>query len=125
MKTKLSLLVTLLALLTIGAYGQAATGFTKIGSSTTTTYTDSTCANQTTCYYQVTAVDSVGHESLPASCGASVLCFGGNQAVATMPSSGTHTVALSWAASLTTGATYNVYRAVGPLPPSTISLVIN
>jgi fibronectin type 3 domain-containing protein len=116
----------LLLLISCTLYAQGApAGFTKLTTVTTTTYTDSTCANQTTCYYYVTAVDSAGHESAGAPCGTTQLCFGGNQAVAVMPSSGTHTVAVSWTASTTTGVSYNVYRAVGPLAPSSLGAVVN
>lgn len=107
------------------ASAQAAPGFTKVTNVTTTSYTDTSCGNQTTCYYQVTAVDAQGHESVPAACASTVLCFGGNQVVVVMPSSGTHSVALTWTASTTTGVTYNVYRAVGPLSATGLSLVIN
>jgi fibronectin type 3 domain-containing protein len=102
-------------------------GFTKITTTAATavTYTDSTCANQTTCYYMVTAVDAQGHESPAAACSATQLCFGGNQAVAVMPSSGTHTVALSWIASTSTVTGYNVYRATGPLSASSLAAVVN
>ena len=104
---------------------QAAAGFTKIGNVSVLTYTDAACANQTTCYYQVTALDAQGHESPAALCGTSQLCFGTNQVVAVMPSSGTHSVTLNWTASTTAGVTYNIYRAVGPLPPSSASAVVN
>lgn len=109
------------------ANAQAASpGFTKIANVPTgTTYTDSTCANQTTCYYQVMAVDGSGHEAAPALCASNGLCFAQNQAVATMPSSGTHTVVLNWVASTQAGVTYNVYRAVGPVAASSLAAVVN
>lgn len=105
-------------------FAQATTGFTKVGNVTTPTYVDSSCPLQSSCYYQVTAVDSLGFESQPAQCSTTVLCFGGNQVVAIMPNSGTHTVTVSWLVS--TGATsYNIYRHIGPLPPSSLSVVVN
>ena len=125
---EMKLKIAVLALLVFGVVqsrAQAASGFTKLATVNTNTYTDSTCANQTTCYYQVTAVDSLGHESPATLCGSSQLCFGTNQAVVTMPSSGTHTVSLSWTASTTTGVQYNVYRAVGPLSASNLSATVN
>jgi fibronectin type 3 domain-containing protein len=122
---KTFLLLTLVALLSVGAYAQSSPGFVKATNVSITNYTDAACADQTTCYYQVTAVDAFGHESPAASCSTTVLCFGGNQAVAVMPSSGTHSVALTWTASTTTGVTYNVYKAVGPLPASNLGLTIN
>lgn len=107
---------------------QASAGFIKINTAnvTGTTFTDSGCQNQTTCYYQVTAADAQGHESPPAVCNTSTLCFGGNQAVAVMPSSGVHTVTVSWTASTSTVVVgYNIYRAVGPLAPSGLGVVVN
>lgn len=100
-------------------------GFTKLANVSATTYTDATCPDLTTCYYIVTAVDSTGHESAGAACNTTTLCLGGNQAVAQMPSSGTHTVALSWTASTTTGVTYNVYSHIGPFPASNFSATVN
>ena len=107
-----------------GALAQAPAGFTKLANVSAATYTDATCANQTTCYYVVTAVDATGHESPPSACGPAVLCFGGNQAVAVMPSSGTHTVLLTWTASPTAGVTYNVYEHTGPLTASNLNAVV-
>lgn len=105
---------------------QAPSGFTKINTTpvTTTTYSDSGCADLTTCYYFVTAVMSGGQESAGAPCSTTTLCYNGNQAVAIMPSSGTHTVALSWTASSSSGATYNVYRMT-PSAPSSLSATVN
>jgi len=126
---KHSLTILLLSLLAATASAQAApAGFTKIASTAAgvVTYSDASCADQTTCYYYVTAVDPVtGHESPGAACSGTALCFGGNQAVAVMPSSGTHTVAVAWIASLTVGVTYNIYRAVGPLAGSGLSATVN
>lgn len=113
------------ALFCLPSFAQAPAGFTKLANVSTTSYTDSTCADQTTCYYLVTALDSSGHESPGAQCSSTQLCFSGNQAVAIMPSSGTHTVALSWTASGSTGVTYNVYSHVGPLAPSSLGAVVN
>lgn len=106
------------------AQGGGSNGFSKLQNVTTTSYTDSTCPNATTCYYQVTAQDSFGFESGPATCGPSQLCINGNTAVVQMPSSGTHTVTLNWTAS--TGATsYNVYRHLPPLGPIGFSATVN
>jgi hypothetical protein len=113
-------LLALFAVLSLAARAQSASpGFTKIATVTSgTAYTDSTCANQTTCYYQITAVDASGHESPAGLCATTQACFATNQAMVSMPSNGTHVVAVSWTASPATGATYNVYKAVGPLPPT-------
>jgi hypothetical protein len=92
---------------------QAATGFVKIASVPTTTYSDSSCPNQTACSYQVTAVTG-GGESDPGGCTKAQLCASGNQAFVAMPSNGTHAVEVTWKASTSAGATYNVYRRVGP-----------
>lgn len=112
-------------LYSVASCAQAPSGFTKLANVTSTTYSDSTCPNQTSCYYAVTAVDATGHESPSAQCAGTQLCFGGNQAVAIMPSSGTHTVSLSWTASTSTGVTYNVYQHIGPFAPSGLSATVN
>lgn len=109
----------------VAVSAQAPTGFVKLANVTTLTYTDSTCPNQTTCYYVVTAVDSIGTESQSAICGTGQLCVNGNEAVAQMPSSGTHTVTLSWTASATGAVTYNVYSHIGPLPAQNFKAVVN
>lgn len=115
----------LLLLSALPVYAQASPGFSKIGNVSTLTYTDAGCADQTTCYYQITAVDAAGHESQPAACAINQLCFATNQLVAVMPSSGTHTVVLAWTASPTTGVTYNIYRAVGPLAAGGATATVN
>jgi fibronectin type 3 domain-containing protein len=121
----LALSLILTAFCGLHAQAQSAAGFTKLGSATAMTFTDTSCGNQTTCYYQVTALDSLGHESPAALCGTAQLCFGTNQVVAVLPSSGTHSVVLSWSASSTAGVTYNVYRAVGPLPAGSVNATVN
>jgi len=123
---RLALIVGLSLLFVSLGNAQAATGFTKVGNVSTLAYTDATCPNQSTCYYQVTAVDANGFESGPAACaGSPQLCVGGNEAVAVMPSSGTHTVSLGWTASTSTGVTYNVYRHFRPLPASNLAATVN
>lgn len=107
------------------AFGQAAPGFMKISNVSTLSFSDTGCADSTTCYYQVTALDTFGHESPPAACSTTTACFQGNQAFGTIPATGTHTVVLTWAASSTAGATYNIYRAVGPAPPSGLGALVN
>ena len=62
---------------------------------TSASYTATTCADGSTCYYAVTAVNSSGAESLPS-----------NVAKAVMPTSGSHSVSLSW----NTSAGANSYR---------------
>jgi len=119
------LAVLCFALFSTALVAQAATGFTKIANTSGAAYTDGTCPNQSSCYYQVLAVDAQGFESVPSPCLATQLCVGGNIAVAIMPSSGTHTVALTWTASTTTGVTYNVYRHIGPLSGSNFAAVVN
>lgn len=115
----------------IAAVAQSTPGFTKIGSTAAgvTTFTDSGCQNtaQNTCYYEVTAVDANGHESAISACAANApLCFNGNQAQIVMPGTGTHTVSVTWLASTTIPAPiYNVYRAVGPLPPTGMTATVN
>jgi hypothetical protein len=122
---KLITLLLLLSLTPVALPAQAPVGFAKLGNVTVLTYTDTTCPDQTTCYYVVTAVDSLGGESQPATCAFGQLCVNGVQAVAQMPSSGTHTVVLTWTASVTAGVTYNVYSHIGPLPASNVKAVVN
>lgn len=118
-------LAVAIMMLAIPLYAQAGAGFTKIGNATTTTFTDPSCPNLSTCFYQVTSVDSTGHESLPASCSSTALCLGGNQVIAQMPSSGTHVVTLSWTASTTAGVSYNIYQHIGPFPPTNATSTVN
>lgn len=128
MRTRVVLLVSAILLLMTAAQAQGApAGFTKLTttSATAVSYTDSTCLNQTTCYYFVTAVDAAGHESPGALCSGTQTCFGTNQAVATMPNSGTHTVVVGWTASPSTVTGYNVYRAVGPLAAGNVTATVN
>jgi hypothetical protein len=79
----------------------------------TTTYTDSTPVDNTTYAYIVTANDYAGF-----SCSNLLLSI-------TIPTTGTHTVALSWTASTTSGVTYSVFRAQVPLAPTGLSAVVN
>jgi fibronectin type 3 domain-containing protein len=121
---RIALLVA--GVLVADASAQAKAGWTLLGNvASGNSYTDATCPNQNTCYYEVTAVDASGHESALASCATAQLCLAGNQAAVTMPSSGVHTVALSWVASTSAGVTYNVYQHVGPLPASALAAVVN
>jgi len=116
--------IVLVGILSLSLHAQAAAGFSKIGTATSTTFSDTSCPNQSTCYYQVTALDGQGFESQPSSCNATQLCIGGNTVVAVMPSSGTHSVALSWTGSTTSGVTYNIYRHVGPLAGSNLAAIV-
>jgi len=128
---RLFLLFALVLILTGAASAKAQVlvpaGFTKLNTAivTTLTFTDTACPNQTACYYYVTAVDSTGAESNGAPCAAAQLCVNGNMAVALMPSSGTHTVAVSWTASTSTVAGYNVYVHRGPLSGSNLAATVN
>jgi hypothetical protein len=121
---RFALLLSILFVCSV-ASGQAPAGFIKLGNVSATTYTDTGCPDLTTCYYIVKAVDSFGFESVAAPCATTALCLGGNQAVAQMPSSGAHSVVLSWTASTTAGVTYNVYVHVGPFAPSSINATVN
>lgn len=109
-----SLLLLLFLSTAAFAKAQSLTGYTNIGNVSVTAFTDSTCPDANTCSYQTTAVDNIGSESSPS-----------NVAIATIPKTGTHTVALTWVASGTSGVTYNVYRHIGPLAPSALSAVVN
>lgn len=109
-----SLLLLLLLSTAAFAKAQSLTGYTNIGNVSVTAFTDSTCPDGSSCSYQISAVDSIGVET----------CCS-NIAVALVPKTGTHTVALTWVASGTSGVTYNVYRHIGPLAPSALSAVVN
>jgi fibronectin type 3 domain-containing protein len=122
---KTYILFGLLFLIATPLKAQAGAGFTKISNVSVLTYADTTCPDLSTCYYQVTALDAQGFESAPAPCSTTVLCQGGNMAVAVMPSSGTHTNTLTWVASTSTAITYNVSRHIGPLAPSNLNAVVN
>src|ERR1700687_773611 len=100
------------------ASAQAPAGFTKLANVTALTYTDAACANLSTCYYIVQAVDAGGFESQPWTCNLTQLCVGGNMAVAQMPSSGTHTVGIAWTTTSTLTVSYSVYVHRGALPPT-------
>ena len=79
---------------------------------TTVSYTDSTPVDGTTYAYIVTAVDFAGY-----ACSNLVLNI-------TIPSTGTHTVALTWVASSTPSVTYSVFRAQVPIAPI-LTVVVN
>jgi hypothetical protein len=121
--------ILLLALMAVPAKSQVLVpaGFTKLNTALVTalTYTDTACPNQTSCYYYVTAVDAIGAESNGAACAPTQLCVNGNMAVAQTPSSGTHTVVATWAASSSTVAGYNVYVHRGPLSGSNLAVTVN
>jgi hypothetical protein len=80
---------------------------------TTTSYTDSTPVDNTTYAYIVTANDFAGF-----ACSNLVLNV-------TIPITGTHTVALSWVASTTSGVTYSVFRAQVPVAPTGLTVTVN
>lgn len=126
---KKTLLAFALVILVGSAYAraQASQGFSLLANTTATSYTVSnlTCPDSSSCFFQVTSLDATGHESTPSACLAGVPCFTGNQAIAVIPPTGTHTVALTWTASPTSGATYNVYVYLGPNPPSNIKALVN
>jgi hypothetical protein len=122
---KRALIVVALIFLLVGAVqAQAPAGFTKLANVTALTYTDAACANQSTCYYVVTALDAAGFESQPATCAPTVLCVGGIEAVAQMPSSGTHTVGITWTTQSTLTVSFNVSVHRGALSPQNLSVVV-
>lgn len=110
---RLAFLCLILAV-SISAVAQPPAGFTKIGTSASTSYTDSTCPDGAKCYYYVTAVNSSGEESAVS-----------NEAAGAIPTTGAHTVSLNWTASTTTGVTYNVYQQIGPFAPSGLTATVN
>jgi hypothetical protein len=80
---------------------------------TTTSYIDSTPTDGVTYGYVVTAVDMAGN-----SCSNVVTN-------ALIPSTGVHTVSLSWTASTTAGVTYSVFRAQSPAPPASLVVTVD
>jgi hypothetical protein len=106
------------------ASAQAPAQFTKLVNVTALTATDTLCANLSTCFYVVTAVDAAGFESQPGTCDPTVPCVGGTEAIAQMPSSGTHSVAIKWTTQSTITASYNVYVHRGALSPQNLSVIV-
>jgi len=100
----------LLLVCAVSVKAQVPSGFTKIATVTSTTYTDSACPHNAICAYIVTAYNSAG-EGQPS-----------NYAYAKIPASGSHTVVLNWSANSNTcggnciPAGYYVYE--GPPPPA-------
>jgi hypothetical protein len=113
------ILITVLASLAVSASAQAAcpstAGATQLTTGlTTTTYTDSSIADGASYDYMVEAVNSFGGFS----CSNVVLN-------AVIPATGTHTVALTWNASTTSGVTYAVFRAQTPANPTSLTVTVN
>jgi hypothetical protein len=79
---------------------------------TTTTYVDSTCVDGTTCYYAVAAVDQFG------------TAVDTTYVTGAIPATGTHTVTLSWTASVTPGVTYSVFQGPPPSLPSGLAAAV-
>lgn len=101
-------------------FAQADSGYTLVGTVSTTSFTDSSVVNGKTYQYEVTAFN-LGGESGP---------LKGN--VVSIPSSGTHSTTSSWNASVVdaqhAAATgYKVYRTeiTIPNPPGAVSTVVN
>jgi hypothetical protein len=120
MKKLLLLLCLLLAVTTISNAQTAActAAVTSAGTPlatglTTLTYTDTTVVDGQSYDYMVTAVDPFGYACSNITTNAAI------------PSTGTHTVVLTWVASTTSGVTYSVFRAQTPTPPSTLAVVVD
>jgi len=79
-----------------------------------TTYTDTTVADGQVYGYTVVAVDPFGFSTC------SNIVSG-----VTIPATGTHSVALAWTASTTSGVTYAVFRAQTPAPPTNATATVN
>jgi hypothetical protein len=109
---KRTLLIALILGLAQAAFAGCMIGSTKINTSpvAATTFNDSVVVDGNSYYYQATAVDANGFESA---------CSNTSNR-ADIPSTGTHSVTLTWTAS--SGATgYNIYRVVVPVPPINFS----
>jgi len=88
-------------------------GWTQLTSGlTATTYVDSTCADSTTCYYAVESVDQFG------------VGLDTTFVTAAIPSTGTHTVTLTWTASTTPGVTYTVFQGPPPQAPAGLAAAV-
>jgi hypothetical protein len=92
-------LLTVLLHWPAGLLGQGPSGFTKVGSSTATSYSDATVVSGGLYQYGVTATNAAGESASSVIVSAAIIPQG----------AGPHHVNLTWNAS--TGATgYNVYR---------------
>jgi hypothetical protein len=95
----------------IPLFGQGPSGFTKIASNVQgLTYTDTTCADGTACTYAITSLNAAGESTTFSP-----------EAVAVVPSTGTHTVTITWNAAVAdathSAATgYNVYQGIVTKP---------
>jgi hypothetical protein len=119
------LMVALLLTLGVSAVSaQAPPSFTKLVNVTALTATDTLCANLSTCFYVVTALDAAGFESQPGTCDPTVPCVNNIEAMAQMPSSGTHSVAIKWTTQSAITASYNVYVHRGALSPQNLSVIV-
>jgi hypothetical protein len=88
-------------------------GWTQIASGLTTpTTTDTTCADGTTCYYAIAAVDQFGT--------AVDMTF----VTATIPATGSHTVTLTATASVTPGVTYSFFQGPPPSAPAGLAAAV-
>lgn len=92
---------------------EVASGTSLVTGLTGLTYTDTTVTDGQAYDYMVTANDPYGF-----SCSNIVFNL-------TIPTSGTHSVTLGWAASPTPGVTYSVFRAQTPSAPGTLTGVVN
>ena len=86
---------------------QIATGLTGL------TFVDSTVVDAGTYGYVVTANDVWGY-----ACSNAVINV-------VIPTTGTHSVGLSWLPSSTNGVTYAVFRATPPTSPSSLTATVN
>jgi hypothetical protein len=87
-------------------------GWTQLASGLTTpTYVDSTCADGITCYYAVEAVDQFG------------TALDTTFITAAIPSTGTHTVTLTWNEA-TAGATFTVFQGPPPAAPAGLAAAV-
>jgi fibronectin type 3 domain-containing protein len=121
------LLPVVALLLFCPSYGQTpASGFIKLAAVTGTSYTDTSCPDGGTCYYQVFALDANGVASPPATPTTTPPPFLGTTAYtqSLVPATGTHTVTVSWVAA-TGDVSYVVYRYTPPLAPTGLGAVTN
>jgi hypothetical protein len=125
---KRALFIGLLLFFPWRVFAQATTGYTKIASTNGLSQIDTAVTDGAVYEYQITSF--CAQPVAPATAGPCGLNTSGQPIIgesaplvsnpADIPNDGKiHTVTLSWIASLTPGAIYNVYRieAAGPTPP--------
>lgn len=120
----LGIMAALICYLSVGnplrLWAQATTGYTSIGTSTTTSFTTAALVNGASYNFEVTAVNAAG-ESTPS-----------NIVTVAVPATGSHTATLTWTAPATdathsAAVSYNIYDQVVTVPNrvGALTVVVN